>query len=223
METSEIIARANEAVQEIYEKMGRIESCEKALKALDGAEVYIGKSKTDIFDLHAALSDEQIAGIMTSIHTVIRTQIDKAADELNMICKKDEMRQSGSGHQGTLESLTLELFGSKAAKELKDKAAVQNAAADVKVCTEQTTPNPEKDSGKESMQNVKTDKKAFTSDEEKLLRKLYVDESKTVKEIAEIMGLTKSTVYSRIHKYGLRNKRYDGEWDGYAAHSAGRN
>lgn len=84
METNEIIARANEAVQEIYEKMGRIESCEAALKALDGAEVYIGRDKNEILDLHAALNDDQIADIITNIHTVIKAQIDKAADEYHV-------------------------------------------------------------------------------------------------------------------------------------------
>ena len=93
METNEIIARANEAVQEIYEKMGRIESCEAALKALDGAEVYIGRDKNEILDLHAALNDDQIADIMTNIHTVIKAQIDKAADELSIMCGKDAGQQ----------------------------------------------------------------------------------------------------------------------------------
>ena len=50
-----------------------------------------------------------------------------------------------------------------------------------------------------------------------------MDESRTVKEIADIMGLTKSNIYDRIKKYGLRNKRYDGEWDGFTYESAKRN
>lgn len=86
METGEIIAKANETVQDIYEKMGMIESCEAALKALDGAEVYIGKNRTEILDLHSALNDDQIADIMAYIHTTIKTQIEKAAGELNMLC-----------------------------------------------------------------------------------------------------------------------------------------
>lgn len=249
METNEIIARANEAVQEIYEKMGRIESCEAALKALDGAEVYIGRDKNEILDLHAALNDDQIADIMTNIHTVIKTQIDKAADELSIMCGKDARQQhepeqckteqheqenrvleqcepekqeieqnvpeqnkpeqrkaennenekqpesgcTGQPEKQGLESLTLELFGDKSAKKLKEKA------------------------GKPSKSTLSPD------EEEKLLRELYVDESRTVKEIADIMGLTKSNIYDRIKKYGLRNKRYDGEWEGFAYESAKRN
>lgn len=48
-------------------------------------------------------------------------------------------------------------------------------------------------------------------------------EGKTVKEIADIMGLSKSNIYDRIKKYGLRNKRYDREWDGYVLESVRRN
>nr|DAH23269.1 MAG TPA: hypothetical protein [Caudoviricetes sp.] len=37
------------------------------------------------------------------------------------------------------------------------------------------------------------------------------------------MGLTKANIYDRIKKYGLRNKRYDREWDGFDSESARRN
>ena len=59
-------------------------------------------------------------------------------------------------------------------------------------------------------------------EEEKLLRRLYVTEGRTVKEISGLMGLTKSNIYDRIRKYGLKNKKYDRDWDGYALESERR-
>lgn len=228
METGEIIARANEAVQEIYGKMGRIESCEAALKALDGAEVYIGKNRTEILDLHSALNDDQIADIMAYIHTTIKTQIEKAAGELNMLCsyskEKDIVNINSlqeriealpvsvdTGRsvpeqpcddtpekQGKLEKLTMELFGDKNTGETgKAEAAAQKSP---KACKSTFPPD----------------------EEEKLLRRLYVTEGRTVKEIADMMGLTKSNIYDRIRKYGLRNKKYDRDWDGYTLESEKR-
>lgn len=228
METGEIIARANEAVQEIYGKMGRIESCEAALKALDGAEVYIGKNRTEILDLHSALNDDQIADIMAYIHTTIKTQIEKAAGELNMLCnysKEKEVADINSlqeqieslpvcvdagrsvpeqpcddtpEKQRKLEKLTMELFGDKNTGETeKAEAAAQKSP---KACKSTFPPD----------------------EEEKLLRRLYVTEGRTVKEIADMMGLTKSNIYDRIRKYGLRNKKYDRDWDGYTLESEKR-
>lgn len=249
METSEIIARANEAVQEIYEKMGRIESCEAALKALDGAEVYIGKNKTEILDLHSALNDDQIADIMAYIHTTIKTQIEKAAGELDMLCnskEKDianinslqEQIESQTFYVDTgksvleqpcddtpekqrkLEKLTRELFGDKdTGKTGKAEAAAhetvtQDIHEGVKIS---------EDLEAAAQKSPKACKSTLPpEEEEKLLRRLYVTEGKTVKEIADMMGLTKSNIYDRIRKYGLRNKKYDRDWDGYALESERR-
>lgn len=41
METTEIIEKAKETVNGIYEKIGRIDSCQATLKVLDGADVLI--------------------------------------------------------------------------------------------------------------------------------------------------------------------------------------
>lgn len=250
METGEIIARANEAVQEIYGKMGRIESCEAALKALDGAEVYIGKNRTEILDLHSALNDDQIADIMAYIHTTIKTQIEKAAGELNMLCsypREKDIANINSLHgqielqtvcvdagrsvpeqpcddtlekQGKLEKLTMELFGDKNTGETgKAEAAAHETV------TQESHEGVEISEGLEAaaQKSPKACKSTLPpEEEEKLLRRLYVTEGRTVKEIADLMGLTKSNIYDRIRKYGLRNKKYDRDWDGYALESESR-
>ena len=250
METGEIIARANEAVQEIYGKMGRIESCEAALKALDGAEVYIGKNKTEILDLHSALNDDQIADIMAYIHTTIKTQIETAAGELNMLCsysKDKEAADINSVHeqieampicvdagrsvpeqpcdatpekQRKLEKLTMELFGDKdTGKTEKAEAAAHETV------TQESHEGVEisEDLETAAQKSPKACKSTLPPDEEeKLLRRLYVTEGRTVKEIADMMGLTKSNIYDRIRKYGLRNKKYDRDWDGYTLESEKR-
>ena len=215
-ETSEIIARANEAVQEIYEKMGHIESCEAALKALEGADVFIGRGRDELLDLHSALDDDRIADIMTYIHTVVKNCMDREAAELNDMCSKPVIITAPSNDvpgivdkcEPEQEHLSETEDTDKAVVELTDNEA---AAHEVPVVT----------------QDVKASKVSKSTlppdEEEKLLRKLYVTEGKTVKEIADIMGLTKSNIYDRIKKYGLRNKRYDREWDGFASESARRN
>lgn len=220
METGEIIARANEAVKQIYEKMGKIESCEAALKTLDGAEIYIGKNKTEILDLHAALNDDQIADIMTYIHTTIRAQIDRAAGELNGICNRTKTESalesesitavSEDDNNEKIKRLEKELFGDKENK-------TGNAAAAAGACRTSSPPDEVPKGPKASKSTLPPD------EEEKLLRKLYMTESRTVKEIADIMGLTKANIYDRIKKYGLRNERYEREWDGFASESAKRN
>lgn len=235
METNEIIARANEAVQEIYEKMGRIESCEAALKALDGAEVYIGRDKNEILDLHAALNDDQIADIMTNIHTVIKAQIDKAADELNMLCSYPKEKEAADINslqeqiesqtvcvdadrsvpeqscddtlekQRKLEKLTMELFGDRdtGKTEKAEAAAPETATQDIHEGVEIS-----EDLEAAAQKSPKACKSTLPpEEEEKLLRRLYVTEGRTVKEIADMMGLTKSNIYDRIRKYGLRNKK----------------
>lgn len=243
METGEIIARANEAVQEIYGKMGRIESCEAALKALDGAEVYIGKNRTEILDLHSALNDDQIADIMAYIHTTIKTQIEKAAGELNMLCsysnEKDaadinslqERSEAGRSvpeqpcddtpeKQGKLEKLTMELFGDKNTGETgkAEAAAHETATQDIHEGVEIS-----EDLEAAAQKSPKACKSTLPpEEEEKLLRRLYVTEGRTVKEISGLMGLTKSNIYDRIRKYGLKNKKYDRDWDGYALESERR-
>lgn len=251
METGEIIARANEAVQEIYGKMGRIESCEAALKALDGAEVYIGKNKTEILDLHSALNDDQIADIMAYIHTTIKTQIEKEAGELNMLCSYSKEKEAADINslqeqieslpvcvdagrsvqeqpcddtpekQRKLEKLTMELFGDKNTGETvkAEAAAPETDTQDIHEGVEIS-----EDLEAAAQKSPKACKSTLPPDEEeKLLRRLYVTEGRTVKEIADIMGLTKANIYDRIKKYGLRNKRYDREWDGFAFESARRN
>lgn len=220
METGEIIARANEAVKQIYEKMGKIESCEAALKTLDGAEIYIGKNKTEILDLHAALNDDQIADIMMYIHTTIRAQIDRAAGELNGICNRPKTESAPESESITavseddnnekIKRLEKELFGDKENK-------TGNAAAAAEAGGISSPPDEVPKGPKASKSTLPPD------EEEKLLRKLYMTENKTVKEIADIMGLTKANIYDRIKKYGLRNKRYEREWDGFASESAKRN
>lgn len=205
VETSEIIARANEAVQEIYKKMGRIESCEAVLKALDGADVFIGRSKDEILDLHSALNEEQIADIMIYIHTVVKGCVDKEAAELSSMCGKQDTpsdalcEDDAVSDSGTVFELSKD--GIKAVTDTDDEVAA---------------PAPETKGAKASKSTLPPD------EEEKLLRRLYVTEGKTVKEIADIMGLTKANIYDRIKKYGLRNKRYDREWDGFASESAKR-
>ena len=243
METGEIIAKANETVQDIYEKMGRIESCEAALKALDGAEVYIGKNRTEILDLHSALNDDQIADIMAYIHTTIKTQIEKAAGELNMLCSYSKEKDIANINslqeqiealpvcvdtgrsvpeqpcddtpekQGKLEKLTMELFGDKNTGETgkAEAAAHETATQDIHESVEIS-----EDLEAAAQKSPKACKSTLPPDEEeKLLRRLYVTEGRTVKEIADLMGLTKSNIYDRIRKYGLRNKKYDRDWDGY--------
>lgn len=250
METGEIIARANEAVQEIYGKMGRIESCEAALKALDGAEVYIGKNKTEILDLHSALNDDQIADIMVNIHTVIMVAAIKAADELNKLCSYSNEKDAADINslqersealpvcvdagrsvpeqpcddtpekQGKLEKLTMELFGDKNTGETgKAEAAAHETV------TQESHEGVEisEDLEAAAQKSPKACKSTLPpEEEEKLLRRLYVTEGRTVKEIAGLMGLTKSNIYDRIRKYGLRNKKYDRDWDGYALESESR-
>lgn len=233
METSEIIARANEAVQEIYEKMGRIESCEASLKALDGAEVYIGKNKTEILDLHSALNDDQIADIMAYIHTTIKAQIEKAAGELNMLCNYSKEKDIANINslqeqscddtpekQGKLEKLTMELFGDKdiGKTEKAEAAAPEKVEQDIHEGVEIS-----EDLEAAAQKSPKACKSTLPPDEEeKLLRRLYVTEGKTVKEIADMMGLTKSNIYDRIRKYGLRNKKYDHILDSYSLESERR-
>lgn len=214
METSEIIARANETVQEIYEKMGYIESCEAALKALDGADVFIGRGKDEMLDLHSALDDNRIADIMAYIHTVVKNCMDAETAELNAMCSKQTVitapLDANIDNNCATEQETLSEAGDtdKAADELTDNEA---AAHEVPVVTQ-------------DVKGSKASKSTLPPDEEeKLLRRLYVTEGKTVKEIADIMGLTKANIYDRIKKYGLRNKRYDREWDGFAFESARRN
>ena len=216
METSEIIARANEAVQEIYGKMGHIESCEAALKALDGADVFIGRGKDELLDLHSALDDDRIADIMAYIHTVVKNCMDTETAELNAMCSKPTVITVPSDVTPNMdnkcapEQETLSEAGDtdKAANELTDNEA---AAHEVTVATQE-------------VKGPKASKSTLPPDEEeKLLRRLYVTEGKTVKEIADIMGLTKANIYDRIKKYGLRNKRYDREWDGFDSESARRN
>ena len=216
METSEIIARANETVQEIYGKMGHIESCEAALKALDGADVFIGRGKDELLDLHSALDDERIVDIMAYIHTVVKKCMDTETAELNAMCSKPTVITAPSDATPNMdnkcapEQETLSEAGGtdKAANELTDNEAT---AHEVTVATQE-------------VKGPKASKSTLPPDEEeKLLRRLYVTEGKTVKEIADIMGLTKANIYDRIKKYGLRNKRYDREWDGFASESARRN
>lgn len=247
METGEIIARANEAVQEIYGKMGRIESCEAALKALDGAEVYIGKNRTEILDLHSALNDDQIADIMAYIHTTIKTQIEKAAGELNMLCSYSNEKDAADINSlqersealpvcvdagrsvpeqpcddtpEKREKLTMELFGDKNTGETgkAEAAAHETATQDIHEGVEIS-----EDLETAAQKSPKACKSTLPpEEEEKLLRRLYVTEGRTVKEISGLMGLTKSNIYDRIRKYGLRNKKYDRDWDGYALESESR-
>ncbi len=205
VETSEIIARANEAVQEIYKKMGRIESCEAVLKALDGADVFIGRSKDEILDLHSALNEEQIADIMIYIHTVVKGCVDKEAAELSSMCgKQDNPSDTLCEDEAVSDSGTT--------SELSEDGVKPVADTDDEIAA----PAPEVKGAKASKSTLPPD------EEEKLLRRLYVIEGKTVKEIADIMGLTKANIYDRIKKYGLRNKRYDREWDGFASESVKR-
>lgn len=216
METSEIIARANETVQEIYGKMGHIESCEAALKALEGADVFIGRGKDELLDLHSALDDDRIADIMTYIHTVVKNCMDTETAELNAMCSKptvitapsNDVPDMANGCESEQELLSGTGDTDKVANELTDNEA---AAHEVTVATQ-------------DVKGSKASKSTLPPDEEeKLLRRLYVTEGKTVKEIADIMGLTKANIYDRIKKYGLRNKRYDREWDGFVSESARRN
>lgn len=206
VETSEIIARANEAVQEIYKKMGQIESCEAVIKALDGADVFIGRSKDEILDLHSALNEEQIADIMIYIHTVVKGCVDKEAAELSSMCGKQDTPSDILHKDGE------EVSDSGTTSELSEDGVKTVADTDDEIAA----PAPEVKGAKASKSTLPPD------EEEKLLRRLYVIEGKTVKEIADIMGLTKANIYDRIKKYGLRNKRYDREWDGFASESVKR-
>lgn len=211
METLGIIERAKDTVNVIYSKMGRIEQCEAALKALDGADILIRHGNDDISDLHNALSDDQIAEVMLTIHTLVRGNIDESAAELDRICgggsvpAGDETPELGS-------DLTPD--NSVAASDSGENTAEASAP----VITE--TLSDETESMSEPAKISKSSKSTLPPDEEeKLLRRLYVTEQRTVKQIAEEMGLTKSNVYDRIRKYGLRNEKYDADWKGFSSES----
>ena len=212
METPGIIERAKDTVNIIYSKMGRIEQCEAALKALDGADILIRHGNDDISDLHNALSDDQIAEVMLTIHTLVRGNIEESAAELDRICgggsvpAGDEMPEPGS---------ELVPDNSAAASD----SGEDEAGASAPVITE--TVSNEAESESESVKVSKSSKSTLPPDdeEEKLLRRLYVTELRTVKQIAEEMGLTKSNVYDRIRKYGLRNEKYDADWKGFSSES----
>lgn len=211
METNEIIEKAKETVNGIYEKIGRIDSCQATLKALDGADVLIGHG-SDVSDLHSALSDDQIADVMLTIHNLVKGNIDEAADELDRICGSripditndianaiTEIPEAVPEETTWNPELTEELQDT--ATEIIDKAAGETEAPKSPKASKSTLPPDE---------------------EEKLLRQLYVKEEKTVKQIADIMGLTKANIYDRIKKYGLRNAKYDREWDEYVSESSRR-
>lgn len=238
METTEIIEKAKETVNGIYEKIGRIDSCQAALKALDGADVLIGHG-SEISDLHQSLSDDQIAEVMLTIHNLVKGNIDEAAGELHRICgirMQDAANGIADAPAAVQEKVTLDT-------DTADKAAGQNVTETDKNAIEidkDVTETGENDAESarnetESPQNEpewteseppkspKASKSTLPPDEEeKLLRQLYAKEQKTVKQIADIMGLTKANIYDRIRKYGLRNARYDHDWDEYASEHSKR-
>lgn len=240
MGTTEIIEKAKETVNGIYEKIGRIDSCQATLKALDGADVLIGHDG-EISDLHQALSDDQIAEVMVTIHNLVKGNIDEAAGELGRICdiRIPDARKVMANPITENPAAVLESEAVKNAQEavpeqvtldsdIIDKAVkmlleprendTESAHNDTEIplnepqCPKNETPKP----SKASKSTLPPD------EEEKLLRQLYVKEQKTVKQIADIMGLTKANIYDRIKKYGLRNARYDRDWDGYVSESCRR-
>ena len=240
METTEIIEKAKETVNGIYEKIGRIDSCQATLKTLDGADVLIGHG-SDVSDLHSALSDDQIAEVMLTIHKLVKGNINEAAGELHRICgisMSDETNvitnaiteipaavlQEGTtpdhGITEELRDITTDIID-KAAGETEPENA-QNDTEPVQNETEIPQNEPEYPKN-EPPKSSKASKSTLPPDEEeKLLRQLYVKEQKTVKQIADIMGLTKSNIYDRLKKYGLRNAKYDRDWDGYVSESCRR-
>ena len=200
METNEIIEKAKETVNGIYANISRIESCQTVLNLLDGAEVLISKDGT-VSDLHQVLSDYQIADVMATIHGLVKRNINEAAGAIERVCCEK--------NYGEL-----------------DKSAVENEPVDVDIDTilaeneaKSETKEPivtESETVPEAPKSPKASKSTLPPDEEEqLLRKLYVKEQKTVKEIADIMGLTKANIYDRIKKYGLRNAKYDRLMDSY--------
>lgn len=211
IETPGIIERAKDTVNVIYSKMGRIEQCEAALKALDGADILIRHGNDDISDLHNALSDDQIAEVMLTIHTLVRGNIDDSAAELDRICGGGSVL---AGEEAPEPGSEIVPDNSVAASDSGENAAEASAP----VINE--TVSAETESESEPAKISKSSKSTLPPDEEeKLLRRLYVTEQRTVKQIAEEMGLTKSNVYDRIRKYGLRNEKYDADWKGFSSES----
>ena len=215
METTEIIEKAKETINGIYEKIGRIDSCQATLKALDGADVLIGHG-SDVSDLHSALSDDQIADVMLTIHNLVKGNIDEAAGELDRICGsriQDETNDIANDITYVITEIP-EAVPEDATPELDITEELQDKSTDIidKAAVETELPK----SPKASKSTLPPD------EEEKLLRQLYVKEEKTVKQIADIMGLTKSNIYDRLKKYGLRNAKYDRDWDGYVSESCRR-
>lgn len=219
METTEIIEKAKETVNGIYEKIGRIDSCQATLKALDGADVLIGHG-SDVSDLHSALSDDQIADVMLTIHNLVKGNIDGAAGELDRICGIRIPDETGDIANVITDDI------SDAITEIPE-AVPEEATPDTGITEELqdiTTDIIDKAAVEtEPPKSPKASKSTLPPDEEeKLLRQLYVKEQKTVKQIADIMGLTKSNIYDRLKKYGLRNAKYDRDWDGYVSESCRR-
>ena len=239
METTEIIEKAKETVNGIYEKIGRIDSCQATLKVLDGADVLIGHG-SDVSDLHSALSDDQIAEVMVTIHNLVKGNIDEAAGELDRICGSripDETNVitnaiadvSAAVPEGTTPDSDITEEPQDITTDITDTAAGETEPVNVRNDTEpvqnetEITQNEPDYARNEPPKSPKASKSTLPPDEEeKLLRQLYVKEQKTVKQIADIMGLTKSNIYDRLKKYGLRNARYDRDWDGYVSESCRR-
>lgn len=211
METPEIIERAKDTVNLIYSKMGRIEQCEAALKALDGADILIRHGNDDISDLHNALSDDQIAEVMLKIHTLVKGNIEESTAELDRICGGGSVP---AGEETQEPGGELVPDNSAAASDSGKDAAEASAPAIADTVSNET------ESESEPAKSPKASKSTLPPDEEeKLLRRLYVIEQRTIKQIAEEMGLTKSNVYDRIRKYGLRNEKYDADWKGFSSES----
>ena len=215
METTEIIEKAKETVNGIYEKIGLIDNCQATLKALDGADVLIGHG-SEISDLHQALSDDQIAEVMLTIHNLVKGNIDVAAGDLNRICGiriPDE--------PNVITNAITDAPASVPEKVTLDPDIIDDAVEMLLEPGENDTEIPKNEPEcpkNETSKPSKASKSTLPPDEEeKLLRQLYVKEQKTVKQIADIMGLTKANIYDRIKKYGLRNARYDRDWDEYAS------
>lgn len=187
-----IISNSDKLIENIYEKRTVIDNCQALLPKLDQGEVSIFLNDGTFADLKKAINDEQMADLLYSVRSIIKKNMNTAADELDKL------------YMGSITPIKVNVSDSDT-KHDGEEAITQQEKVNKNPDTTATSSDAGKDKG--TLLHKKMDIETVSN---------MLSEGKTYQQIAEHFGYKcDDTVrkFARTNKLGAFAEKGTGQQD----------
>lgn len=196
-----VIENAKDLVTKIYEQMGKVEKCDAIMESIRGCKFVFCKDEDDeVVYLDGVMTPEQIEQITQSIFETITSNKSSAENYLASI--------TGDKTVETVKEDSVKVEPAAVYDEPRKKAAVINQdfedAVQDMIDSSNKQDKAKADKVKKAMAKVEKAKPTKKYWDIEMLKNMYINQGMTLQQIAEELGVGRTSVYDAIKAAGIK-------------------